>query len=152
LDDKVMVEKIHKKTQTSKPDFMFVINNKKYYLECTSTVINDNNSEKYPYLSASLKEGSGQSKNYNAGVEEYKSRLVSAFRTKACCKYDPTKCDPHICNHEVKSGYINHIEGHGFIIAISMARISVYNQPNNYLVDSGWFFRSFSSPIYKFCS
>ncbi len=121
------------------PDFKWLLNGKSYYIEATSA--NKGSSDKYPYLNTPLSQSiSLLARDGTKGHREYRERLTAAFREKAECKYDPTSCDLTICNHASKKGYKDSIEGNGYIIAISMAKIDFMNQPQNWQVDVSCFF------------
>ncbi len=126
-----------RKNDVSSPDFYTQINNKNFYIECICAGKGEITT--YPYMN--FKPSSiVQTRDATVGYREYRERIISAFRWKAQCKYDPTRCDLTICNHSHKNGYKNVIAGTGFIIAISLAKIDLINQPMNWHVDLSCFF------------
>lgn len=119
------------------PDYKWIIGGKTYYIEaiCTSPGL----LESYPYLNSELS-SSNLVRDSSIGHHEYRERLAGAFREKASCKYDPYACDPNICKHIQKVGYKEVIGDDGYIIAVSMAKIHFFNQPNNWRVDLSCFY------------
>lgn len=137
---KHLVQHATKKCPSANPDFLININGKKYYVECVSTTAGQE--DNYPYLNTELPKGFAISRDASVGVAEYKQRLISAFREKAVCKFDPTLCDIEGHADKHKSGYRGYIGNNGFIVAISSADIMVFNKPNNFLDDLACFFSS----------
>jgi len=119
------------------PDFKWIINEKTYYFEAISPT--KGSTKNYPYLNTQLS-GMPPTRDGTIGHREYRERITGAFREKAVCNYNPYVCDMNACNHNHRTGYKTHIEGNGYIIAISMADIDFMNQPMNWRVDLSCFF------------
>lgn len=126
------------KGKVESPDFKWRADKRSYYIEAICP--KKGSIKNYPYLNTQLS-NVPIARDGTSGHREYRERLTGAFRQKAVCKYDPTLCDPAICNHgQHGRGYKDVIGENGYIIAISMADIDFINQPLNWRVDLSCFF------------